>query len=140
MGARSSPYSSPALLSSATRLEPPPSLQLSPPMNRSSTTRLLRGSTAASAFNVSSRAMSAGDGSWSLVERHMRRVGAGLELVPRSRDVHEDTPHQLDGYGEKCARIPPLHAARIHEAEVRLVDQRNGVERVAGPPAGHVAM
>jgi len=70
----------------------------------------------------------------------MRRVGAGLELVPRSRDVHEDTPHQLDGYGEKCARIPPLHAARIHEAEVRLVDQRNGVERVAGPPAGHVAM
>ena len=41
---------------------------------------------------------------------------------------------------KKCARFCHSHAARIHQPEEGFVDERRGLQRVAGALARHVAM
>ena len=63
-----------------------------------------------------------------------------LSFATRARGIDQDAPHQLRRDGEKVRAALPPHTAGIDQAEVGLVDQRRGLELVAGPLAGHVAM
>ncbi len=74
------------------------------------------------------------------VQRDLNRIAAAFELVPRAGDVHQDAPHQLRGHGEEVRAVLPPHAARIDQAQIGLVDERRGLQRVAGTLSRHVAM
>jgi hypothetical protein len=61
-----------------------------------------------------------------------RPAGAG--------DIDQDAPHPQGGHREEVRAVLPAHAARVAQAQVSFVDERRGLEGVAGAFAGHVAM
>lgn len=52
-------------------------------------------------------------------------------LVPflGSRVVHQDVAHDASGHGEKMNAVFPIHV-RLHQAQVRFVDERGGLQCV----------
>ena len=53
--------------------------------------------------------------------------------------IHQDPPHQAGGDGEELRAILPVRLALFHQLQVRLVDQRGGLQGVVRPFAAHVA-
>ena len=117
---------------------------LSPPKNRSSTTRLFRSSKFASASSASSSATKSCAGlvgdRQRLVEGHPRRIAAALLSAPRTRVVDEDAPHHASGHREESARgrATPRPCASTSRT-IRLVDERRRLEAVSRALARHAA-
>ena len=61
----------------------------------------------------------------------MLDVCAALRVAaPRTLD--KDTAHRLRGDGKKMGAVLPVHALVVDQAHVRFVDQRCGLQAVAG--------
>src|SRR5262249_36511670 len=73
------------------------------------------------------------------LERDMLDVAAALRIAA-ARMVDEDAAHRLSRDGEEVGAVLPVHAPVVDQAHVRLVDQRSGLQAVAGPLAFHVAV
>ena len=66
-------------------------------------------------------------------ERHLQagatpfggRMGAGM--------IHQDLPHHARGNREEVRAVLPAHAAQVHQAQVRLVDEGGRSQGVVGP-------
>jgi hypothetical protein len=56
-----------------------------------------------------------------------------------ARVVHENAPHHLRSHTEELRAVVPLGAALVDEPEIRLVDERRGLERVLLSLATHRA-
>ena len=74
-----------------------------------------------------------------LVERESDFRPAALLRPLHPRVVDEDAAHQVGGDGEEVGAALPRHVLRVHQPEVRLVDERRGLERVTGALAPEVA-
>ena len=73
------------------------------------------------------------------IERDMLDIRAALD-VAAPRAVHEDAPHRLSGHRKEMGAILPAHALVVDQAQVGFVDQRGGLQAVAGPLALHVVV
>ena len=71
------------------------------------------------------------------VERDMLGVRAALH-VAAPRMVDEDAAHRLGRDGEEMGAVLPVHALVIDQPHVGFVDQRRGLQAVAGALALHV--
>jgi len=58
--------------------------------------------------------------------------------APLARMVDQDLPHRSRGYAEKVRAVLPSHSPLIHQPEVRLVDERGGLERVIRSLPTHI--
>jgi hypothetical protein len=67
------------------------------------------------------------------VEGDPRRITAALLIAPRTRMIHENVPHHTSGDGEEVRAIVPCHGFRIDQPEIRLVDERRGLQAVIRP-------
>ena len=53
--------------------------------------------------------------------------------------VDEDTAHDASRNGQKVGPVLPVDVRRVHETQIRFVDERRRLEAVAGALAGHAA-
>src|SRR5437660_10787593 len=97
------------------------SSMVSPAKWRSLTRSALTGSLAASRSRASSSASSSAPSSGAAV----------LAAALAARVLHEDAAHGL-GRAEVSPAVPVLGLVHVHQAEVRLVDQRGGLQRLPG--------
>ena len=67
------------------------------------------------------------------------RAGAALLITARARRIHEHAAHHTGRHREEMRAILPLHVTDIDELEVRLVDERGGLEGVPVSLVPHVA-
>jgi hypothetical protein len=72
-----------------------------------------------------------------LIERYLLRAGATLGVVMRAGVVYEDLTHQPRGDAEKVRAVLPRYAL-IDQAEICLVNEGRGLQRVPGALAAHV--
>ena len=117
------------------------SSRLRPPKYRSSTTRLLRGSTSSSAFSASSSARGRHGPSPAAARPPTARRAPGRGPVSPgrgTRHVDEDAAHDLRGGPEEMRPVLPLHVLPVHQPQVRLVDERRRLQEVARTLAGHL--
>jgi hypothetical protein len=70
-------------------------------------------------------------------QRHALHAASAFQVVP-PRILHQDPPHHLGRDREKMGAILPPHALVIHQTQVSFIDQRRGLEAVAGALAPHV--
>ena len=68
--------------------------------------------------------------------RHVAGAGAALEAQPPARVVQQDLAHGGRGNRKEMLPVLPSHLAVTRQLEVRLVDDRRGVERRAAAPVG----
>jgi hypothetical protein len=50
----------------------------------------------------------------------------------RERGINEYSPHDTSRDREKVRSILPFHLANLDEPEIRLIDERGGLQRMAG--------
>ena len=67
------------------------------------------------------------------------RACAPLLIAARASGVHEHPPHDAGRHRKEMRAILPLHVTDIDELQVRLVDERGWLERVAVAFVPHVA-
>ena len=67
-------------------------------------------------------------------------VGSAFEGAARAGEVDQNAAHQLSRDSEEMSAVPPAHVVGINQLEVSLIDQRGGLEGVAGPFSSHVAL
>ena len=106
-----------------------------PPKKRSSTRRLLRGSTAASASSASSRATTSrarSSETTSASSSETRRAPPPRFWKRRARVVDEDASHQLRGDAVEVRAVLPADVLLVYQPEVGFVNQRGGLQCVAG--------
>ncbi len=72
------------------------------------------------------------------LERDPFEVAAALAGALLSRVIDEHAPHRLRGEGEEVMAIVDDVGA-VHEAQIRLVDERGRLQRVLPGFAAHVA-
>jgi hypothetical protein len=60
-----------------------------------------------------------------------------LSTTISARVVDQDAPHQLRRYREEVRPVLPRHALQVHQPQVRLVDQRRGLQSVPAALAAH---
>jgi hypothetical protein len=73
-----------------------------------------------------------------VAQRHSPEAAASLEVAPGARALDEDVPHEPGGECEEVRTIPQAHAGTLDEAQIGFVDERGGLERVAGGFAPHM--
>ena len=66
-----------------------------------------------------------------LVERDARLAAAALQRVARARPLDQDLPHRVRGDGGEVGAVLPALGAVLEELEVRLVDERRRLQRLA---------
>ena len=71
-----------------------------------------------------------------MIERDVHRVAAALLKSPGSRDVHEHPAHLSRRHRQEVLAVLPLHALRVDQPEIGLVDERRGLQAVPGALAG----
>jgi hypothetical protein len=54
--------------------------------------------------------------------------------------VHQDAAHQVRRHTKEVRLVLPVSPRLIHQLQVRLADQRGGLERVALPFPAHLAV
>src|SRR5262245_37643670 len=69
----------------------------------------------------------------------MLDVGAAFRITAPGM-VDEDAPHRLSRDRKEMGAVLPVHALVVDQAHVSLVDQRGGLQAVAGALAFHVAV
>ena len=72
------------------------------------------------------------------VERNLQRPAATFGVMMAARVVNQDAPHQLRRDAEKMSAVLPLHVLLIYQPQVGFIDQRRGLQSVAGAFAAHV--
>ena len=72
-------------------------------------------------------------------ERHLMRASTPLLIAASATRVYENPPHDTGRHRKEMRAILPLHVANIDEPQVRLVDERGWLERVAVTFMPHVA-
>ena len=65
-----------------------------------------------------------------VVDGHVGRTGPPLLRPPHEGVVHQDAPHGLGAHPEEVGAVPPGEPLHPGELQVRLVDQRRGVQGV----------
>jgi hypothetical protein len=63
------------------------------------------------------------------LEVHRSRAASAFRRETGSRSVDEQIAHDLRGERQKIGAVSQLDATRVHESEIRLVDQLSRVER-----------
>ena len=66
-------------------------------------------------------------------QRHLPAGATPFGGRMRAGMIHQDLPHHPRGNREELRAVLPAHAAQVHEAQVRLVDERCRSQRVVGP-------
>ena len=56
-----------------------------------------------------------------------------------TRGVHQNAPHEARGHRKEMRAILPLDLLDFDQPEIRLIDQRGSLERVAGTFVAHMA-
>ena len=87
---------------------------------------------------AASSAMRATEGSWP----PSARSAVARNRVPPSltRVVHQDAPHQRCSHREEVRAVAPVHGIDPGQAQVNLVDQGRGLQRVAVALVAHVVV
>ena len=75
-----------------------------------------------------------------LIQRQMMGAAAAFGITPRARVIHQNQPHQLRRHCEEMRAILPAHRALPDQAQINLVDQRAGLQRVSGALPPQVAV
>ena len=57
-----------------------------------------------------------------------------------ARVVDEDAPHHRRRHREEVGAVAPLEAIDIDQPQIRFVDERRGLQRVAGAFGPHVVV
>ncbi len=70
----------------------------------------------------------------------MGGVASPFDVSPHTREIGENTPHQLGADGKKVGAILPVHLPKIDQPQIHLVDQGSGLEGMAGRLVSHVAL
>jgi hypothetical protein len=70
-----------------------------------------------------------------VVERHVHGVLAAPLRGLGTRDVHDDRPHGRRGVRQEMRAVAGVHALRIAQLQVALVDQRRGAQVGIGESA-----
>jgi hypothetical protein len=52
--------------------------------------------------------------------------------------IDQDVPHERRGEREEVRAIPQADAATLHEAQIRLIEERRGLERMTRRFAPHM--
>ena len=73
-----------------------------------------------------------------VAQRHPPKAAATLDVPLAARVIDQDVPHERRGEGEEVRAIPQADAATPHEAHIRLIDERCGLERVTRRLAPHM--
>ena len=109
---------------------------VSPPKNLSSTTRLFRSSTGRESIQCVLERDQVDVRSprrrFQQAQGHLLRATTPLLGRAVARVVHQDPPHQARGHAEKLGAVPPVDLTLIDQAEVGLVDERGGLQGMAG--------
>jgi hypothetical protein len=74
------------------------------------------------------------------VQIHVRQLPAPLLGQARFGCIHQDPPHHLCGNGKEVRPVVPADVFRVHQAKIRFVQQRRGLECVAGLLPLHMAV
>ena len=74
------------------------------------------------------------------VQRQIRHAAAALPPAPLARVIHQDVAHQPGGHAEELCPALPIHLRMIHQLEIGFVDQRGGLQGMAGALLAHVAV
>jgi hypothetical protein len=75
-----------------------------------------------------------------VVQRNRLGLAAALEGAARTSQIHQDAPHQLGGDTEEVGAVLPVHFFHVHQPQVSLIDQSSGLQGLAGPFLGYVAL
>jgi hypothetical protein len=65
-------------------------------------------------------------------------VSSAFARSAGARKFNQDAPHDRRGNGKKVSSILPIDLLRIGQPQVRLIDQRAGLERVPRMLTHHV--
>jgi hypothetical protein len=71
------------------------------------------------------------------VEQHLDCTTASFLRLAGSRKIHKDPAHQSGRHSQKVRPILPVHVLRIHQPQVRLVNEGGGLEAFARAFAAH---
>jgi hypothetical protein len=74
-----------------------------------------------------------------VVKRNLMSPGIALLIALRARSIYQNAPHEAGGHRKEMRAILPLDLFDFDEPEVRLIDQRGRLERVAGTLVAHMA-
>ena len=73
------------------------------------------------------------------IQRDLNRPAAAFELVPRTRRVHENAPHDATGHGKEVRAALPLHSLDVNESQIRLVHEGSRLQGVTRTLVRHVS-
>ena len=73
------------------------------------------------------------------VERDPDRPTASFLIFPSARVVDQYAPHHAGSHGEEVGPILPGHGFAVDQPDVRLVDERGGLQAMADSLARHAA-
>src|SRR5262249_9465371 len=75
-----------------------------------------------------------------LIQRDMELLAAALVGTSPARVINQNLSHHPRRYGEEMRAVLPLHIPAINQMQVRFVDQRRGLQRVASAFALHITL
>jgi len=52
--------------------------------------------------------------------------------------VHQDPPHEVPRDSDEVRAVLPVHELAVNQAQVNLIDERGGLERMRRALPGHV--
>src|SRR5262245_51080377 len=74
-----------------------------------------------------------------LSEQDPLRAAPAFLVAARSREVHENAPHQSRRHRKKMGAVLPLHLFEIDQPQVGFVDERCRLKRMAWPFGRHLS-
>ena len=72
-------------------------------------------------------------------EATSKRVTPAFLVAARSREIHENAPHQPGAHRKKMGAVLPVHLFEIDQPQVCFVDERGRLKRVAWPLRRHLS-
>ena len=73
----------------------------------------------------------------SLIERNHPQVCTAFGIIPGAREVDKNAPHHSRASCKEVRPVLPLHIPPVDQPKVGFVDERGGLQHVAGPLARH---
>src|SRR5262249_48644732 len=74
----------------------------------------------------------------SFIQCYSQRAAATLERTPFTRMVNHDPPHQLRGWCDEVRPVLPRRLRVFNQSQVSFVEDRGGLQGVAGALPAHV--
>jgi hypothetical protein len=72
-----------------------------------------------------------------VIERDVHGAGAALLETLGARHVDQHAAHLPRGHRQEVLAVLPLHVLDVDQTQVRLVDERGGLQAVAGAFTSH---